>query len=303
MARVARPLAFALLASLTGCALAYSFDTLTGGTEPVVTTDGGADALAESATDAAPTRWCASVDADFCDDFDDDAALGSRWDMQGAVVSPVLTRDASVAREDAEAIALLSPPNMVRMRAAGLRSKAAFFQYVKPVRDGGVRRGVEVSVAVRATKVSLAAPVEAGRLEGAVVLGVITEDTGFLGGVGLVVRQQTMNIYQTLGVDGGDNAKFTPIGPFDGSTIWGRLRLVIGPRSEALARGMTSCQSFPEGMVAASQIGPLHDVCMSLEAPFTTTAWLDHAAFALGPVLFGDGEAEMLVDNVIAEVF
>lgn len=304
MAIAVRPILAVLAATLTGCALAYSFDTLSGGTA-----DGGAasDAAPEGAAETAPPgRFCATVDADFCDDFDDNDPIGARWNLQGLASNPVLGRDAAVTREPIENSPLLSAPSMLRLRAGGLRAKAALFDLVPPPRSGGAARGVDVVTAFRAATVIVPVPDGGGRLEGAVMLGVITEDATLVSGVGLVVRGPNLFLYQTIESDSSvDTAKFQSVSDVFGAngTVWGRLHFAIGPRDELVARGMTSCQSLADGMTVAAQLGPLRDQCMLLEGRFASNDWLSHAALSFGPVLFGDGQADVLADNVVLNVF
>lgn len=307
MSRLRRATLAFVLALQAGCVLAYSFDGLRGG-EPAPIVDAAGDA-----PDAAPTaaRYCTTVadKVDFCDDFDDDAPLGARWNVEGAFANPVLFLDASVTRVPTEGTALASAPNAARMVARGGRAKAVLFGALRDKTDASAARGVEVSLSMRPVRVDLPQSQANGPLTGVLVFSVLTQVDSSLGGVSLFFRDQQLFLAQTidLGPDAAtpDRATFVPLSivGVSGVAVWGRLRLAIGPRDVVVARGF-SCNEVTVGdtYVAAAD-SALQTACMPLGGRFASADWLSRALLEVGPLILGTGDVEVLADNVTTKIF
>jgi hypothetical protein len=99
---IGKPLACAAIAAIAGC-LFPSLDALSGG--PDASSEGGSDVGApDVVTDGGAVAFCASVDATFCEDFDDsNLTTFAKWD------STEILEGGSLTRVDAG----LSPPNAV----------------------------------------------------------------------------------------------------------------------------------------------------------------------------------------------
>lgn len=256
-------------------------------------------------------RLCACTKHDFCDDFDDDAAvLGASWSGFGGLGNPFLKGDSGM---NFTGTAFSAPRALESFASAQSTSAFAVLGHqldqarLHPGRPfGGVRMSVLVQIGALSFS-EIRGPLPDG---GSAVAAAVVNFVGAnLGGAAVVVGLDGAYLFSSVNLLEGNRKDAGPddvvVQLFDGDVTaiarnWLRVEIVVADRAVALREGYSTCASVPAGPVMAAVVGPtaLRQGCAAVPASLGGLSWASTPILTVGGALFGGGELVFRQDDV-----